>query len=95
MNRYISIEEVSEKLKEMGHSVTRMNLTFNKADSRVWGINVSSGERNILVFYYKNREELNDHGFDVIERKKYLNLKPYELYEAVDQIVSTGRYSHE
>ncbi len=96
MNKHISIEQVMAQLREFGHSSTRLEISWNKSDNRVWGINVSPGDLNILVFYYKNRHDLNDHGFDILSPKRnYFGVRVNDLYDAIDQLVAGGTFSNE
>lgn len=96
MNKYITAEEFSDKIREYGYAATRIEYSFKQADNRVWGINVSPGEKNILVFFFKNRVELNDYGFDILsDKRNYFGIRASEVYEAVEQISNTGRYENE
>lgn len=96
MNRYMDIEGFSSKVREMGYPITRLPLNYSKGDNRVWGVAVSAGDQNVLVFYYRNRTELGDQGFDVLSsNRNYFGISAYEIYDAVDKIITFGRYDNE
>ena len=92
----MNIEQVITQLREFGHSSTKLDISWSKSDNRVWGINVSPGDLNILVFYYKNRHDLNDQGFDLLTPKRnYFGVRCSDFYDAIDQLVSGGKYTNE
>lgn len=96
MNKYINVDDFSDQLKEYGHSVAKLEYAFNRADNRVWGINIQPGDKNVLVFYFRNRNELDEHGFDILsDKRNYFGISVGNIYEAIEQILTGGKYENE
>ena len=89
----ITIKEFTDKIRQMGHISQPLDISYSRADNRVWSILISPGEKNVIVSYYKNRKDLGEYGFDILaEKRNYFNIKYTNIFDAIDQVVLGGKY---
>lgn len=92
----INQKEFMDKIRQNGFISQPLDLNYSKADNRVWSVLLSPGDKNILVFFHRNRKDFGDVGFDILtEKRNYYDVKPYNIYEAVDQILIGGKYDEQ
>jgi len=88
----ITITGFIEKIRQMGYISQPLEAKYTRADNRVWTVLISPGEQNILVTFYKNRNDLGDYGFDVIsEKQKLFGITHNNVYDTIDQIMIGGK----
>ncbi len=73
-------------LGKLNISVSKLDIGYNRADSRCWTAVINPGKDNVLVTFHANKRHLGDQTFDVISSEKiYTDLDPEFVYDVIDQ----------
>ena len=73
------------------HSIQKLDLIYNYADSRCWTALIDRGVSNILVTYHVNKYELGTQYFDIFYGDSVLSdVEIDEIYDTLE-LITTGR----
>lgn len=79
----------TQNLAKFDTQTFKLDIYYNKGDSRCWTALVNQKEDNVIVTYHINKEQFGDHSFDILSSERtFLNIEPEFIYDILDEILT-------
>ena len=90
----IDYADFSKNLAKNETSTFKLDIYYNKADSRCWTALVNQGVDNIIVTYHTNKEFLGDSSFDILSSDRiFSGVDPEHIYDILDELLTPNLVS--
>ncbi len=88
-NPIIDYATFEAKIEKYDHVCRKLEISFNKADSRCWTAIINPNKENIYVTCHANKWEYGDRLFDILASGKIvLDVDPEDVYQTIDLIIN-------
>lgn len=75
------------KIAKIDLKVQKLDIIYNKVDSRCWSAIVDPIDQNIIVTYHINKLEFGDRVYDIVtSTKSYIDIEEHQIYELLEDL---------
>ena len=77
------------KIEKYDHTCKKLEISYNKSDSRCWSAIIQPNKENVFVTCHANKWEYGDRLFDIISSSKVVfDVDPEDIYQTIDLIIN-------
>jgi hypothetical protein len=87
MKNYIDYNTFESNVKNLGLTITKLDVNYNFADCRCWSAIINPSSDNILVTFVVNREKYGTYFFDILTHDRTsTNVYVDDIYDILETL---------
>lgn len=88
-SKTVDYASFTQNLAKFDNQTFKLDVFYNKADSRCWSAVINQKGDNVIVTYHVNKDQYGDHSFDILSSEKTLiGIEPEYIYDILDEILT-------
>lgn len=78
----------ADNIKKLDCTVSKLDISYNQADSRCWSAIINGLSDNIIVTHHINKHDYGTQLFDIFSSKKIMtDVETEDLYDTIDLLI--------